>query len=632
MEFLPTGFLRNMLSEPYGLATPSGIVFLNKEDKFPRLTEEEERFHATLLGTTTFGLLQTVFDSFKINYELYEENLDWFYNLRRNVKNEKVDFVFFSDDNRTRIMQNPSTIEEESLNPDMNQNIQTKMKQNTANMYLKSTNVQETTAKYLSFRYAKKYYGANHVSELQKLLDIEMNTLSQLKEVSILLGNPLIQEDWFAANLLLLIGRISMSTGELNKISKIRKRKSIRNKLLKNDFWDRLTPDDRFELILKQIPRSIISRWHKRFHLLEKNLQIPFMDEDFVENIISYLSDILTKHDEVVDVYDKSELLERAIALTAHIKYALLGLTSTFFIDRTVSVYTLASGEVEPLPLMPYKYNDPFLADPSGVVFRKPRFCDSESIVNLSFDQFIELVEKIKPYSLLLAPVFHKDSQNGIAIYVFPRKFIFNQDQCSIHEENMPRIIKTHIEGSAISAIEDKLPTTKINWLFRTLPDNPWFNFQSMTSSMYKGRGNIVFIDLVNYYSSHIDSSFTTFYEGILSQFSRDWLDSSTQTYLGMIMIDKKYKFGRIADVPYYVRETFENHHRKIEELKLSNRYQKYDPEWPPPDEFDDIVEASVIAYESSYLYDLLPEELFNDYSEKEKEDIWIMRKKLFEK
>jgi len=61
----------------YGRTTQEGVYLLKPDDLYPRLTEEEERWHGALLGNTTHGLIYQVLKSFNSNNrEIYLINLD----------------------------------------------------------------------------------------------------------------------------------------------------------------------------------------------------------------------------------------------------------------------------------------------------------------------------------------------------------------------------------------------------------------------------------------------------------------------------------------------------------------------------------------------------------------------------
>lgn len=624
MEFLPTGYLRNKYSELYGYTTPSGIVLIKKNEKFPRLTEEEERFHATLLCSTTYGLLHTIFDSFDYDLEAFESKLDFYWREKNNKEGENPTIGIYGSDSGTLIIQNANSMEKESLDYKINREIRTLMKQHVDNMYENSTLAHEVVAKYISFRYASSYY-PYHIFELNKELDSQKSVLPELEYVCELLGHPLESSDWFAATFMLLLGAISLSTGELDKLSNLQSRKKTRKALLSNKFWDSKTPNERFEFLLRNTPSAKIVEWHRQYQVLAE-FETPFYNQLYLGEITSFFENLLYSQKIKIDYDpDRIELIKKAVLLTANIKNACLALNTTFIIDRHGSVIQSPDGEIEGIWMGGFRFNDPFFAHPAGVVFREPKFCEDNTVVDLELNEFISLQKNEKPDYIILVPIPQKDQNNPIIVYAYPRVNTYGGEQQTSKLNSVPSIIRTKLKPSNAHLIEKKLSKSKIIWLFRIIPEGQWTDYKASTKDIYKGKGDIVFLDLVNEYSKNLNVSHTMFYKGKLSSTSRDYIDSSTQTYLGMIKVNKESEYIEIASVPFYVKEILENYHEEHERRRTPKKERDYDVEFPPHDNAR--FEIGIIAFEVAYLYDLLPRQLFERYTQ---EELWKTTERIF--
>lgn len=612
-----------------GEANPSMVYLLNNNEKFPRLTEEEERFHGALLSKTTYGMLQRIFYSIRFDENAINSIKNLYYG-----KNNKEDFVhsdiaIVGSDIGEVDNYDLRTIDEESLDYYLNKRAFNLMKMSVDNMYEYSMLVHEVTAKYLSFLYSASYYSSKYSSELVEKFEIEMNHLVQIRTICDLVGCPFDNQsvDWFAQNFVYYLGKYSLSTNELSLLSGIRKREDLREKILKNDYWDTKTPNERFEHLLTNISPQKVDEFRHEFNAIE-HIQKPFKNVDYVNGIQLYFEDILHELGNITsDTSKLGSMMMNSCKLTLNLQNSLLALKSSFLKGKTLSYTKSESGEIIDLSIDPFYFRRPLADDSSLVVYREPRFCEKDDVVELAFLDFIKLVIREKPNTIIIVPLPQSKLDAPIVLYVYPRK-VNRQSSISTSVENLPAIIETQINSkSDLNSIETKLESTMTIWMFRTIHDSGFTDYKGAISRMSETAREIVYLDIVNDYTENLNSSLTLFYEGHLSQSSKDWIDSDTQTYLGMIKIDKDCRYTQIASVPYYVRELFFRYKKNCEKNNIEcPRF--LDNEVPEEKRYLGPMTAGILVFEAAYLYDLLPEQLFDKYS---KEEQWLTIRRIFE-
>ena len=527
MLYRITRQVENLKAE--GFTNYDGIIFLSQNTKYPRLIEEEERWHGVFLGHSASGLLQCVFDTIELGESHNEVLLNRLFT--KNAFNQQINqkaaerFAYYS----LRILDD-------------------------------SIILHESISKYLAFLMAGIYYNKSSYIEIDHLFKECCDQFPDLQFIRLieLLGHPLSSENAnFNKNFLHIVAKVLLSSPELAFLSQIKDRELLSEKILKGDFWSAYNPNSAFKTLLQIIDSkdiATIKESFKRFVNLSRNKLYGYWE--FEKDLYELLNQKLLVNGFTISSYfTRHELIKMACLLSINIRYSYFFI-SKFFAKNQFS-FTVDKNGV-------FDVEFPSISTPKHFTFDKacetfyPARTFGKKISTQSNKKIVEILQKKMPNLVLCIPIPDTESKK-IKLYFYLVEMIFTAHPNGSVQFNISSdiFLTKASELAALSEIIKSVPLIHFGFIFIAPFDKNFQSIRMWLSNLFNKYGSVVFLDQWCLFSKVMYADYISFPEYSLSPSAQGYVDRETQTYKALIQLFTYREYATVSCVPFYFEDLF---------------------------------------------------------------------------
>lgn len=512
-----------------GITAPRGIMLITQDDRFPRIVEEEERWHGVFLGSSAHGILCSVFDSFKFGEPRFEV-----ISRRHLYKN--------------------------AYNPRYNIKAANRFRYYSSRMIDDSIILHESIAKYLSFLMAGLYYHDLDNSELKRLYVQRSAQFSGLflNRLVELLGHPLDNpHPTFARNFLHMAAKALLAAPELAYLNQIRDRSRLRSSILNGDFWSTYTPNNAFRLFLEKVGRDDIRALKfsfLRFMDLSNNRYEGYLK--FESYLYDFIRNLLRANDhEIPEQQSRQGIVLSGCQLAINLRYIFACITNYYAADR-FDYKINNDGFIEP-EFSPTCTPEYFFMDTACDIFYTARNVANEEHI-MSIKKATKLLQSKSPNLLLIIPVPNVPTAKiKLFIYSYSSSSISISSDPNITAEPSPCILTEIAKPSDLKNLKKAFPLSILAFLFVAPFDRGFESIRNWLSDIFANYGCVIFLDTWCFLSMAMRADYVHFANYPLPPYAKGYKDSRTQVYKVLAQFYTLRDYATISAVPYYYEELF---------------------------------------------------------------------------
>ena len=595
------------------------ITLLQIEDRHPRLTEEEERWHGALIGNTPYGLLFKVIDTLEFDFSALEERRTSFEHGVKLIVGPRRTYLRYSYPfEMLEAFAIPDQADDTSRAFDEAVNLRA---YNLARYFAKKMEadsflVQESVAKYLAFLAAENYYTSDRLHEsLSEIYHSTMAFYSELLPAYGLLDNALgspldLTSSSFSVkkHLAYWLGKAALSGPDLDHLAQ-QAATSLRRDFLEGDFFSATTPNHRFKILIDNF-----EEFSDITYLLDETEQPVGAEEQTAFNTaLQRLSERATAifKAEGVAVDDGNEpAAHRALKLSYTFPAAFAGIVDHFGKGHFNAKAKPDGTCVELSPLTEGAGRR--IHDTAFQVYTHNRVA-SDPPKSLARQDLLAILSSTIRVHLTVLVVPRADM--GLSLTVFP--LLMREESLGGAFEPHPNFatgLQTDIvDFSELARFLTGLTNDEVTLIFPGLIYPAIAHYRRTVASETSALARAIFLDPLAKLWQAPEADWIQFLEGSPGASAAGYWDPQAQQRLGMLQVQEfsgNTLVGSLSCVPHYFRELLDRDFVS-EDSPISIRHGPVS--WPAYDVADWYAYGAAAAFETAFLFDCMPD-FFHDW------------------